>query len=445
MTPQVSLHPNSVGSLVGALIVTIFLFNALTFWYFNRSRILSRFGLLLVAALLWLLGAGAYISSPTASLNLFWTRICYTGVALAPLAFHLFVESLAGESMTVRFRRRVAWFLGIYFLASVALIWLDDRWLITGQLVSPLGPRHAYIAKGPAFPIFMYTAFASGLVSLFMFVKQIVRDDDFRRKALPLVIGFSVWLSAALYDGLAALGLVPPKVIFWMGPAVMGMALAIFLGRAMKDHELALTQALEDKDRIYQEMIRDELTGVYSRNYLIHVLDHELSVLDPRGPENCLLFIDLDDFKPVNDRLGHQAGDDLLRSVGSILIGISRKSDIAARFGGDEFVLLLRGCAQDQAIGMARRILDLYQIELGRFADFLENLKPGLSVGLSSSRHWSHSLTNTLEQPDHAMYAAKRAGKNAIGVYEGLSPEPLAKTPLVRLIGPDVKNEPGGA
>ena len=159
----------------------------------------------------------------------------------------------------------------------------------------------------------------------------------------------------------------------------------------------------------------DSLTGLPNRSLFIDRLDHALARVEREGGPLAVLFCDLDGFKTVNDSLGHAAGDRLLRAVGSRLEGTLRPADTVARFGGDEFAILLEelGRPEDAARAAARVIEQLeapFEIE-GR------ELFVGVSVGIAAAAP-GEDADAILRNADLAMYRAKARGKGRYEVYE---------------------------
>ncbi len=164
----------------------------------------------------------------------------------------------------------------------------------------------------------------------------------------------------------------------------------------------------------------DSLTGLPNRRLLIEHLSNELARAERHGHYGALLFIDLDNFKTINDSLGHSVGDKLLKIVASRITERIRKEDTAARMGGDEFVIIITDL--DSSIGLAahraREIaeeLSLYisapcQIE-GR------ELQITLSVGVSLFPKSNTGIDDILKQADTAMYRAKAAGRNTVHFF----------------------------
>ena len=150
---------------------------------------------------------------------------------------------------------------------------------------------------------------------------------------------------------------------------------------------------------------RDGLTGLSNRQLFNDRLAGALA--GPRGTAVDVLLLDLDDFKEVNDILGHHAGDQMLIEVGRRLRTCVRPSDVVARLGGDEFVVLLVDSAEPEAV--AARIVDSLRLPVWIDGTML---RPSLSLGLASIGEAAVDASELLRRADVAMYAAKTAGKN---------------------------------
>lgn len=150
---------------------------------------------------------------------------------------------------------------------------------------------------------------------------------------------------------------------------------------------------------------RDGLTGLSNRQLFNDRLASALT--DRHGAAVDVLLLDLDDFKEVNDILGHHAGDQMLIEVGRRLRACVRPSDIVARLGGDEFVVLLIGSLEPEAV--AARIVDSLRVPVWIDGTML---RPSLSLGLASIGEAAVDASELLRRADVAMYAAKTAGKN---------------------------------
>jgi diguanylate cyclase (GGDEF)-like protein/PAS domain S-box-containing protein len=160
----------------------------------------------------------------------------------------------------------------------------------------------------------------------------------------------------------------------------------------------------------------DALTGLINRREFDNRL-HAALLSAQRGEGSyALLYIDLDQFKLVNDTCGHQAGDRLLRDVTGLLQTRVRTSDTIARLGGDEFGVLLEGCTLEQATRIAEGARQA--IRDFRFVWGTNTLSVGASIGIVQINAQTENATNVMSAADIACYAAKDAGRNRIHVYE---------------------------
>jgi diguanylate cyclase (GGDEF)-like protein len=163
------------------------------------------------------------------------------------------------------------------------------------------------------------------------------------------------------------------------------------------------------------EMLRqartDPLTGLLNRRAFFEELERRLERLDRQGQPGALLFVDLDNLKPINDRHGHEAGDAAIRAAAGLLRAAVRPSDLVARIGGDEFALWLDGADARIAIGRAERIIADAPLALAHHAPSAD-VRMSLSIGIAVRAPASREPTDHLMlRADTAMYAAKRAGK----------------------------------
>ena len=157
----------------------------------------------------------------------------------------------------------------------------------------------------------------------------------------------------------------------------------------------------------------DPLTELANRRAFDQLVEFEAAGFARGGPPFCLVRIDLDCFKSVNDTAGHAAGDLLLVGVAGALSRVTRGADVAARIGGDEFALLLRACSIEDAIRACERVQE-------RIADVRVSLTSGeirttASFGIAQAQHGEETAA-TLAAADAALYDAKHAGRDRIAV-----------------------------
>jgi diguanylate cyclase (GGDEF)-like protein len=197
----------------------------------------------------------------------------------------------------------------------------------------------------------------------------------------------------------------------------------ITLARTMA-HEAAM--ALENA-RMYETARnladRDPLTGFYNHRYLQQRLAEEVvRAVRTRQPVSVVM-LDLDDFKLVNDSFGHLYGDGVLVHVAARVRSVLRASDIAARYGGDEFALILPDTDRDAATQATERLLAAFR-ESPFAADGRQAFPVGASIGISTHPADGRSATDLIAAADQRLYAAKNAGGNRIGPLEAVAREP---------------------
>ncbi len=155
----------------------------------------------------------------------------------------------------------------------------------------------------------------------------------------------------------------------------------------------------------------DSLTQLANRSYLERQLQGLIEETRRLGLSFGLLFIDIDNFKNFNDTFGHSVGDEIMRSVARTFISNSRPFDLYGRWGGEEFIALIKGCMPDSLVAIGNRVRQLvaqtYIVEQG------EELRVTISLGATMYRS-GESMKSLIHRADHLMYASKRKGRNLL-------------------------------
>jgi diguanylate cyclase (GGDEF)-like protein/PAS domain S-box-containing protein len=158
----------------------------------------------------------------------------------------------------------------------------------------------------------------------------------------------------------------------------------------------------------------DPLTGLFNRRRLVQELDLEIRLMRRDGHPSSLLLLDVDGLKQVNDTLGHQAGDALVRQTAELLRDRLRETDSVGRLGGDEFAVLLRGSRVNEAAAVAQDLLERFR---NREVLSAEPIRPTISIGLTSLRRNFTGADEAVGAADRAMYEAKRTGGDRVAMY----------------------------
>jgi diguanylate cyclase (GGDEF)-like protein/PAS domain S-box-containing protein len=240
---------------------------------------------------------------------------------------------------------------------------------------------------------------------------------DLLRTRLPIV-GAEVRLaggSALATDG----PVVEPALRLAIG---IGDELLIVPERQLADDELSLVRAvahtlatalarLRGEERTRHEAVHDPLTGLANRTLLRDRLEHALAKSERHGGDTAVLFVDLDDFKGINDRYGHVTGDAVLMELGRRLRMAVRPGDTVARFGGDEFVAVCENVDEVAARAVGQRMLEAIRIPIATGeAEHWLSASVGIALGASDP-------DALLDNADAAGYRAKAAGRGRVEVF----------------------------
>lgn len=167
--------------------------------------------------------------------------------------------------------------------------------------------------------------------------------------------------------------------------------------------------------RAHERSITDPLTGVFNRRHFVEVFDQELAKAVRYKRDFSLVLLDIDHFKLVNDRLGHLAGDQILREVASLIRESVRKVDLVARYGGEEFAVLLPETGPEGAHALAEKLRRRFEQHAFSDRDFLPDRRVTASLGHASFGHHGLTVESMVRVADEALYRAKHEGRNRVG------------------------------
>lgn len=185
------------------------------------------------------------------------------------------------------------------------------------------------------------------------------------------------------------------------------------IGAVVVFHDVS--QARQMANQLSWQASHDALTGLANRREFERQLNGLIDSAAIDGKHHAVLFMDLDQFKVVNDTCGHMAGDELLRQLVPVFVGRGRESDVVARLGGDEFGMLLYNCALEPALRLANEVRE--GVQKFRFIWLDKIFEVGVSIGLVEVNASSGDLATVMSNADAACYAAKEGGRNRVHAY----------------------------
>ncbi len=213
---------------------------------------------------------------------------------------------------------------------------------------------------------------------------------------------------------------IPEALAIEIREGMLALAIASFAGHARRQFEL------EDART---ELYREALTGLYNSRYLELAMDMEVRRASRFGTKFCVLFVDVDAFKAVNDSHGHLSGSSMLSQMGVVIKDAVREVDVVARYGGDEFVLVLLGADVETGRTIAERVRERvaahrFRTETGKEGGkegekgFGDTVHVTVSIGLAAFPENATTKEQLLRMADETMYSSKKSGKNRVTVYE---------------------------
>jgi len=183
--------------------------------------------------------------------------------------------------------------------------------------------------------------------------------------------------------------------------------------RDITDRKQAQAALIESQALLLEQSLRDYLTGLYNRRYMEETLERELDRATRKHLSIGIIMLDIDDFKQYNDIYGHAAGDAILQAVGSLLLRYVRSGDIACRYGGDEFILVLPDASSEVASQRAERICDDVQY-LHVQVEGQTLMTVTLSLGVAVFPENGSTSATILKAADNALYCAKHEGRGRV-------------------------------
>jgi diguanylate cyclase (GGDEF)-like protein len=216
---------------------------------------------------------------------------------------------------------------------------------------------------------------------------------------------------------------VPPTEAQTPPLAAVKDQLAVTVG---EDLALALAN-LRLRETLRSQAIRDPLTGLFNRRYLEETMGRELNRVKRQGIPLGVIMMDLDHFKQYNDTFGHSAGDELLSALGILLKSLIRGEDIACRYGGEEFLLILPGASLEIALERAENVRQaVKEMHLHH-----QGLKPAtLSLGVAVFPDHGDTGLQLIQSADTALYRAKHAGRDRVMAAQYAGETTLVNLPI---------------
>ena len=374
------------------------------------------------------------------------------------LAAGLPIPDAQGSGQVLSFSRRLEEPDGGF--AGVAVVSVDASYFVSGYEPTAMGEQ-GFLGLLGHDGIFRVTRSGEAITSgTRVSYDQVVSQGSDDLDMTPVTLAVNPWDGVRRYTAARALFEFPLAVVvglsadeqlipartqarrYWQRSAAASVALLgvmALLGRLswqlQQSRQREAQEQIEHAKRVEYMAHHDNLTGLPNRGFFSELLNQSLAAAKRYQHELAVLFLDLDRFKLINDTLGHDAGDDLLKQVATRLSSAVRESDVVSRLGGDEFVgLLPEQCDEASLIAVAQRILEA----VGKPYVLAGNeFRVTVSIGISRYPDDAEDEQSLLKNADIAMYRAKESGRNNFQIYraetDALSLERLNLEAALRL------------
>lgn len=266
-----------------------------------------------------------------------------------------------------------------------------------GSVSTPLTALYAFVGMMMALVRQRRVAYVLAAVASILYSAVLICEWA---RWLPYGPDAPSWASAVVPD---LRGVVVASLVVWV---LVGVSTTIVdqLVIAVARHEEQLTRVNRELELLSQ---RDPLTNLFNRRHVLECVELELARVR-RGHSSALLMIDLDSFKRVNDQQGHQQGDDLLKRIAEAIAYATRVTDVAGRYGGDEFVVVLPDSDEEQARGVAQRLVEAIKKASEAFGEACA-VTASVGIAIAGGDDDARSL---VRRADAGAYRAKQLGGN---------------------------------
>jgi diguanylate cyclase (GGDEF)-like protein len=394
-------------------------FLIITFIIGEDRSFLGFFFLLLILAVNQLAaGMQVHFFPTNMALSFFWYRVQFAALALLIFMTIYFFDVLASRKINTPI-------MYVFFFLSLALAVSTFSPIFGNFMVTHEG-NFVFLPHIGALVILLFLA-AAILFLAFMLIDPLIGGRWMARRPLPFfyVIGGIILLGLGSLEIMTELGIVPPTSIKYssFGAIIVSLvgasAVVVHFYRvrtSLRDILINLTETepeLEKKERL---AITDVLTGLYNRAFFDESIDEEVRDSIKNNKSLSLIMLDVDGFKRVNDTLGHTTGDRVLAELSDVIKRGARGSDLPARFGGEEFAMILPNTNIHEAHEVGERIRRKIE-EINFMVEGRPNTSVTVSVGVVTLKG-TDLAKDLLDRADKALVTAKRRGKNTVCVIK---------------------------
>jgi diguanylate cyclase (GGDEF)-like protein len=302
--------------------------------------------------------------------------------------------------------------------AAFSVICLFDTPLFLAKKIVTASSYYSGLEFGHIFQLWgLYVIFMMVYSMVFLlksYLSGIRKSHENKNHLFFLLIASIIWNFTGIIDALTGLKIIDVPPSTWFGSMIMILCIEIILVLKIEN----LHTQIRD---LYEKVIHDSSTEVFSKNYFELELDKKISDVNDKEISHYLILIDIDDFKNINDSYGHITGDVVLKRIAEIMKQNIRNPDILARYGGDEFIMLM---SHKGGIELTTKIIERIRFKIQEEEFMFKQLKFyatcsfGITLFDQDSLKNSKSRDEIITKADSALYQAKSQGKNKIHILD---------------------------
>jgi len=357
-------------------------------------------------------------------------------MTLSVVSFVLIIQSLKGSDLPIASIKLfqlyfilgvIGWLLGAYerlnsipydlsrgasfylicnFILFIAIIECTRKWKTTWiiSFIHLLLILFSLVAKEESVILTVITVYILLLFPpmFYVSIRRAIKNMNIGNAIIAVAVLISILSTPALLNYLLLEGL-PDKAfsILYIASTVGYILIGIGF----------LTSILINEHRLLSSMaLKDPLTGLYNRRGMDYALSVVLATAKRNHSLLSVIAIDIDFFKKINDTFGHDGGDEVLKSIASILLNTQRETDVCCRLGGEEFIVAMAGTSQQDTLIIAERLRNLFETTPIQFDQQIIQLTASFGVACSSDGNFD----GLLKEADKALYQAKSEGRNRV-------------------------------
>lgn len=404
----------SIGSYINALLAMVlfitFLINYIFVYRTKLMRLLGKFALILF---LVTFSFAMFTNGKTIIAISFWQKISLIS------AYIFFIVTIEITEFLTKKRMKVYKSIMCFFTILLIILLIINKGYVLGSDI--IYSTYPQLEHGKFY--FFYHAILPlvGVYNYYVFAKEIISNSEFKSKYISVFILYNIIIINAIFSVAFSLTFKVVKNFFWI--SVMVLIIYFITIVSIKQNKLSrkIEMTLKEKEDLNKRLMKSSLTGVYTRRYFEENYEKyitDLSEKEINENKHWIAFIDIDKFKKINDVYGHTVGDEILKEFGKMLIDKSGEKHLPARFGGDEFIVLLKNSDIDEVNSFFTQLNNDFGRAIEKTLKDENKYGIGLSIGIVNSKDYENDLHEAIMKADTAMYTAKESGGGKFSFYE---------------------------